>query len=149
MKVVDITKGIFASVFAWTLVNLGITAPWVGVLIGMMMLDYITGMTASAHRGEISSRVGIGGILKKMGNLVLVVVGIVVDWIITDLSPMIGLKNPLQGLIALLVILWLVINEIISVLENLHRMGVPMPGFLIIIIKQLHEVVDGKEEETG
>ena len=36
-----------------------------------------------------------------------------------------------------LVTIWLIINELISILENLERLDVPMPKFLVKVIKRL------------
>ena len=44
------------------------------ILVAVMVLDYITGMAKAWQAGELSSRVGIGGILKKVGYLVIVAV---------------------------------------------------------------------------
>ena len=52
------------------------------VLLVVMVLDYITGMAKAWHAGELSSRVGLWGILKKVGYLVIVGVACVVDWLL-------------------------------------------------------------------
>ena len=52
------------------------------VLLVVMALDYITGMAKAWHAGELSSRVGLWGILKKVGYLVIVGVACVVDWLL-------------------------------------------------------------------
>ena len=52
------------------------------VLLVVMVLDYITGMTKAWNAGELSSRVGLWGILKKVGYLVIVGVACVVDWLL-------------------------------------------------------------------
>ena len=52
------------------------------VLLVVMVLDYITGMTKAWNAGELSSRVGLRGILKKVGYLVIVAVAAVVDWLL-------------------------------------------------------------------
>lgn len=44
------------------------------VLVAAMMLDYATGLAKAYSAGELSSRVGIRGILKKLGYLVIVAV---------------------------------------------------------------------------
>ena len=51
------------------------------ILVAVMVLDYITGMAKAWQAGELSSRVGIGGILKKVGYLVIVAVACVLDWL--------------------------------------------------------------------
>ena len=52
------------------------------ILVAVMVLDYITGMAKAWQAGELSSRVGIGGILKKVGYLVIVAVACVLDWLV-------------------------------------------------------------------
>ena len=40
---------------------------------------------------------------------------------------------------------WLVLNEIISILENLNDIGVPMPPFLMPLVNRLKVQVDKKQ----
>ena len=37
----------------------------------------------------------------------------------------------------MLVAVWLIINELISILENLTQIGVPMPAFLARLVRRL------------
>ena len=41
--------------------------------------------------------------------------------------------------------IWLVLNECISILENISEIGVPLPAFLLKIIEKLEKTV----EDTG
>ena len=52
------------------------------VLIAVMIVDYFTGMASAKVTGELNSRIGIVGIIKKVGYLALIAVGMVVDYII-------------------------------------------------------------------
>lgn len=45
----------------------------------------------------------------------------------------------------LLVAVWLIINEMISILENLSKLGVPIPEFLTKIIQRLKNSTERKE----
>ena len=45
----------------------------------------------------------------------------------------------------MIITVWLIINELISILENLGEMGVPLPSFLTSMIKTLKS----KVEEQG
>ena len=45
------------------------------VLLGVMLLDYITGMIKAYIRAELNSKFGIKGILKKLCYMVMVAVG--------------------------------------------------------------------------
>ena len=49
-------------------------------------------------------------------------------------------------LFGLIVTVWLIINELISILENLSKMDVPIPAFLTKIIKKLKTTVEDKTE---
>ena len=122
------------------------------VLVAAMMLDYATGLAKAYSAGELSSRVGIGGILKKVGYLVIVAVACVLDWLVRYGADQMGLDWKLDFLIASIVVIWLVINELISILENVAALGAPVPGFLQSLIKRLKVSVEdkipaGNEEE--
>lgn len=120
------------------------------VLAIVMIADYITGMAAAWAAGELSSRTGILGIIKKIGYLFAVGVAIVVDYLI-ELAA-INAGADLQGfhIFGLLVTIWLILNELISILENLGELGVPLPGFLIAAVKKLRKTTEQEaEKHTG
>ena len=96
------------------------------VLLVVMVLDYITGMAKAWHAGELSSRVGLWGILKKVGYLVIVGVACVVDWLLRYGADSLGWNWPVDFLFASIVIIWLVINELLSILENVSAIGAPV-----------------------
>lgn len=107
------------------------------VLVVVMLLDYATGMTKAWNAGELSSRVGLRGILKKVGYLVIVGVAAVVDWLLRYGADTLGWDWPVEFLFASIVIIWLVINELLSILENVSAIGAPVPGFLQALLKKL------------
>lgn len=47
----------------------------------------------------------------------------------------------------MIVTIWFIINELISVLENLAEIGIPLPKFLVSLIKRLKVVVENKTDE--
>ncbi len=116
------------------------------VLIAVMLLDYVTGMVAAYIRAELSSRKGIIGILKKLGYFALVCVGISVDYILYSALQQLGISNEITMLFGLIVTVWLIINELISILENLAKIDVPIPNFLTKIIKKLKTTIEDKTE---
>ena len=116
------------------------------VLIAVMLLDYVTGMVTAYIRAELSSRKGIIGILKKLGYVALVCVGIAIDYILYSALQQLGISNEITMLFGLIVTVWLIINELISILENLSKMDVPIPAFLTKIIKKLKTTVEDKTE---
>ena len=119
----------------------------IGVLIGVMVLDYLTGMGKAWVAKELSSRIGITGILKKVGYLCIVAIAMVVDYLITSALASAGVILPDNFTVALLVIVWLIINELISILENLAIVGVPMPLWLTKLINKLKAVAEARGDD--
>lgn len=119
------------------------------VLIGVMLLDYITGMIKAWIRGELCSRTGIKGILKKICYMAMVAVGAVVDYLLQSALVQTGIDLHIGMFFGLLVAIWLIINELISILENLAVIGVPGFPRLTKLIERLKNTVEnaGENEE--
>ena len=107
------------------------------ILTVAMIIDYGTGMAAAWKKSDLSSKKGVAGIVKKVGYLVLVCVGMLVDWLIFCGLETFSAGESYKFSFGLLVAIWLIINELISILENLGTIGVPVPNFLIKVIKRL------------
>ena len=116
------------------------------VLIGVMIVDYMSGMLKAWGNDELSSKVGLRGIVKKLCYLMLVCVAGVVDWLIYSGLRQVGISLNFGFCFGLIVTIWLIINELISILENLEALKVPMPGFLSKIIKHLQTAVEVRAE---
>ena len=119
------------------------------VLTVVMLIDYITGMMSAYINAELSSRKGIVGILKKVSYFSLVCVGIAIDYILYSALSQIGIQSDVTMFFGLTVTVWLIINELISILENLSKMDVPIPKFLTSVIKRLKMTVENKSDENN
>ena len=131
---------------------LGIVIVPVIVLCAVMVIDYATGMISAWKSADLSSKKGIFGIIKKVCYLVLVCVGMGVDWLIYSGMTQVGINLNYTIFFGILVTVWLIINELISILENLKNIGVPLPKFLITVIKKLKVSTENKfnkEEEKN
>lgn len=117
----------------------------IAVLVAVMVIDYISGMVSAKKTGELSSRLGVIGILKKVGYLALVAVGMVVDYLISSALLNVGIEIQINYCFAMIIVIWLIVNELISILENLGELGVPIPEFLR---KSIHKIKDGVENKT-
>lgn len=135
-------------------VAFGLLSSWLGVLaipiyvlVACNIMDYITGLAAAHRRNQkVSSYVGVLGIAKKVCMWLLIAVGAVVDWLLLYCGASLGFEIHLPMLAASLVAVWLIINEIISILENVGDIGVPLPGFLTKIVQGLKSKIEGAEE---
>jgi toxin secretion/phage lysis holin len=117
-------------------------------LFGAMIADYITGMTKAWITKSLNSKAGIIGIVKKLCYLLVVCVGAAIDWIIQSVLSTAGIEFHAVFFVGLLVTVWLIINELISILENLAIIGVPLPVFLTKIIGKLRVAVEAKAESS-
>lgn len=136
-----------SAVITGLLHYLGIVAVPIIILIVAMIIDYVTGMLSAWLNAELSSKKGIKGIVKKVSYLALVAVAMIVDWLICCGLQQINVDIKYTVFFAVLVAVWLIINELISVLENLAKMGVPIPNFLKKLINRLKNTVDESERE--
>ena len=143
-------QAVFSAALAALISYLGIVAVPVTVLVFAMIIDYITGMISAWHGSELSSKKGIFGIIKKTSYLALVCVGMGVDWLIYSGLKQVGIIDLNYTIFfGLLVTIWLIINELISILENLGSIGVPLPMFLIKIVKRLKVTTENITESES
>ena len=117
-----------------------------GVLLAVMVGDYVSGMAKAWSTGKLCSKTGLRGILKKLGYLALVGVAGVVDWLVRYGLTQVGVEVSFRFLMAAMVIVWLIINELISILENVAALGGPVPGFLQKLLGRLKDTVEKKAE---
>lgn len=96
-------------------------------LIGLIVLDYISGVIAAAVEKKLSSEVGAKGIAKKIFMLLIVAVANIVD------INVIGEGHVLKSV----TVIFYLANECISLIENAGRLGVPVPKKLIDVLEQL------------
>ena len=137
-----------SAVITGLLHYLGIVAVPIIILIVAMIIDYVTGMLSAWLNAELSSKKGIKGIVKKVSYLALVAAAMIVDWLICCGLQQINVDIKYSVFFAVLVAVWLIINELISVLENLSRIGVPIPNFLKKIINKLKMTVDKGDDQS-
>lgn len=106
------------------------------ILAVVVLADYATGLMKAQYTKQISSDVGYKGVLKKLAYIPIVLVGIVTDWVVQSAMLHAGLELQVHA-IALILILWQIAVECISILENIAAMGTPVPGFLLAIVSKL------------
>lgn len=69
-------------------------------------------------------------------------VGAIIDELLLYAATTIGKSVPVTFLIACIVAMWLICNEIISILENIQDMGVNIPAFLQPLVKHIRSQVE-------
>lgn len=114
------------------------------VMLVVMCIDYITGLAGAYITKQLNSHIGIIGIIKKIAYLGLVAVGMVTDYIIYSALAQLGVSIELGYCVGMVIVIWLIINELISILENLAEIGVPLPAFITKLIARLKNTVESK-----
>ena len=132
---------VISALMSW----LGILAVPVFLLVGCNLIDYFTGLCAAKYRTEnINSYKGIRGIIKKVCMWLLVLIGAWIDILINYAVECAGIPVTIPFIVATVVAVWLVVNEIISILENMIDIGVAMPPFLLPVVKYIKKQVEDK-----
>lgn len=122
---------------------------WFGWLvlawIGCMVLDYITGSAAALKAGQWSSAVAREGLWHKLGSVVAVLVAAILDGVVRlvlEHVPMLELPFDYTVFVSVLVLVWYIITELGSIVENAANLGAPMPPWLAKMLQALGESVD-------
>ncbi|HDR6955601.1 MULTISPECIES: phage holin family protein [Bacillus cereus group] len=102
------------------------------VLVIMAAIDYLTGVCAAGYNGELKSKVGFKGIAKKVVLFLLVGAA-------AQLDSALGSNSAIREA----TIFFFMGNELLSLLENAGRMGIPLPQALTNAV----EILGGKQKQ--
>lgn len=127
---------------------------WLGWLVVgwvvCMVLDYITGSAAALSAGEWSSEVARRGIWHKAGCIATVAVAGILDAVLGHLLHDVAesvLPFTYTVFLCPLVLVWYILTEAGSIVENAGKMGAPIPAWLRKAIASLKDKVDTTEVE--
>lgn len=126
------------------------------VLVVVIALDVIFGIFRAIKEKNINSTIGIDGIIRKIAMLITICVCLVLDYLINvdligfipvELKEFIHInKIGVSELFAVLYILF----ESLSILKNMHLVGLPLPTplkkWLEKLLKELTSEVKKKEK---
>lgn len=147
---IDLIKGLITVAIAGFISYFSKLAVPVLVLLFFMIADYVTGICGAWVQNELNSRVGVIGIIKKVCYLVTICVAMGADYLVFTALGEIGLEYSLTYTFGMIVTIWLIINELISILENIAKIsGESAPPILSSLLKKLKNTVEqtGSDEE--
>lgn len=155
-ETIYVVQGLLSAAGAYISGKLGILFPVLVAVCFMMTVDQLSGMMASKkealdHPGDSnygwSSTKWRKGLYKKLGYILTIAVAMMVDYIIFTVSETAGITLPIDTMFGLLTIIWFIINEALSILENAGRMGAQLPDFLVNVLAVLKDKVETSGEE--
>lgn len=97
------------------------------ILIILMICDYISGVLTALYKKQFQSSIGYKGIIKKMGMIICITVAKQIDSL-----------NIYDGEIVVrsVVLLFFSVNEMLSIVENLNKIGITIPNIITKILKR-------------
>ena len=126
---------------------------WVVVAwVVCMVIDYAAGSAAALRAGEWSSKSARDGIWHKLGSVVAVMVAAILDTVIGHLLvnlPGVELPFTYTVLLCPLVVIWYILTEAGSIIENAGALGAPVPEWLAKAIAALKSQVDESAPSSG
>jgi len=99
------------------------------ILLTFVVLDYVSGVAAAAKEGRLRSDVGLWGIARKVAIFAVVAVAHLVDSALGD-----------AHLFRDAAVFFYLANELLSITENLGRVGAPIPP----VVQRAVEILRGK-----
>lgn len=135
MERVDIfikfTIGTFTGFVSWMVGGFGLVFT---VLIGLMALDFLSGIMVGIYEKKINSRIGTRGLIKK--TYVILLIGAVYMIEVAILNGNGIVTDGVSGAFCLI--------EFVSLTENGGKLGVPMPQK----VKDIILVLKNKDKES-
>lgn len=106
----------------------------ISCLLIAIVLDYISGIIKAYITKQLSSEIGLKGIIKKVAILLIVMLSVLIDRVTGE-----------SGAIRTLVIYYFVANEGLSIIENFAAAGVPIPAAIKNALKALKKESKGNK----
>ena len=131
-----IVSGVFGAIGGALAYFYGDLTKLVICLFGFITIDYVSGLICAVTKKELSSRIGFLGLARKCHILIMVGVGNLLD-----------VTLGLDGIAKSLVCCFYICNEGISILENAHSLGLPIPTKLITLLLSVKRGMNDSEEQ--
>ena len=99
-----------------------------------IIIDFLTGVLVGAKEGKLKSRTCSNGIFRTMGEFIILIIFLCIDYIIPGISGMLGTF-----------IIAFIFKEGLSIIENLIKLDVYIPNSIKKMLKVGIEKVENKE----
>ena len=111
-------------------------------LLVLVLTDIATGFIAAWYNKEINSKVLRRGLINKTFYIIFIWLGVLADNVVMDTTGnYITISNHVI-LIRNVIVAYLMLEELVSVLENAAKMGLPVPSWLRSVLQQVSDVAN-------
>lgn len=146
-------RGVVAAVIGFLTALWG----WVGWAVmfwaALILIDYITGSMAAKREKNWSSAIARDGLWHKAGEIFAVMTAALCDVALKVVIEGSGISLPwdITMIVTPIVLLWYILTEAGSIIENCGRLGAPVPSWFKKRVDTYKDVLDreqGVTEET-
>lgn len=106
--------------------------------LGLMAIDVLTGVIKAWAKNNFETRVMRTGLAKKAGEILILVVGELISF---------GLMLP--DTVMNCISFYIIFMEAMSIIENIDRLGVPIPKFVKDVINNTNETLQNGGDSHG
>jgi phage-related holin len=121
-----------------------------GIVVAVALADWLTGFIKAYVQGNVSSKIMRTGGMKKLAEIVVMLVGIVLDIGVNKLSTYYPQSDRLASIIgivcAVVIFSYIVLMEVISILEN-YAAIFPEAAWAVTLSKKLKNIDISSEKE--
>lgn len=115
-----------------------------------IVFDFATGLVKAKIEGDVSSEVGTKGFFKKIALLICLFFGFFLDFVIPYMCERISIQIPFETPFGLIICFYIVLNESISICENLYACNPSiMPTWIVKMLRSAKEQIDNKDGESS
>lgn len=114
------------------------------LVLALVVIDYVTGIIGSVVTKSFSSTIMRTGLWHKLAYLVAIIVGLVLE----RLSAHYELGFVFAGTITTMIVIWIIITEVGSIMENLVKINPNLANNTFMRIFSRREEAEQIEEET-
>ena len=136
--------GVFTAINLFLADYFGVFTPLLWAVLGLMVFDLVTRVYAAAVRPDerAESKKVLQGIYRKLGMCFLIVLSLVLDFGLQQMSVSLGINIVSKIIFTALTLAWIFVRELISNLENLQWAGVELPKFIVKALNLAKDKVD-------
>lgn len=126
-------------------------AGWLFLLwVVLLFVDWLTGSEAARMNGTWSSSKGKQGRQKKLGCFYMVLLAGALDallYLLSDVLTIVSFPWDYRVILLPVVLLWYILIDAGSIIENVALMGAPVPDWLKRGIEKAQEAVDNEADK--
>ena len=141
-------KAALAAIVAFLTALWGWTGWAIFIWLACIFLDYVAGSLAAKKGGNWSSAIAREGCWHKLGEIFAVCVAALCDIALTVIMKGTGFDIPIDvgPLVTPIVLLWYILTELGSIIENCGKLGAPVPKWFQDYVDKQKDKIDKQNE---